>query len=208
MCESLGYLLDQSVKSICSFSDLNYCSTHSDLCRNGGICLADSFNSYRCNCSAEYEGRNCERRKKKDDCSMIDCGVGVCVMASTPQCECPTGFAGAQCEYSSEGHLKPPFRFDTLLISFALLVLAICLAVISVSVRFICEKLDLIQRGGQAGPLYSTHWVAAEVHESDRDLRLLPQRMTLAKVVLLANLGGGPAQTSSRRPLSSRHQFC
>ncbi|RCN31850.1 hypothetical protein ANCCAN_22359 [Ancylostoma caninum] len=62
------------------------------------------------------------------------------------------------------GNLKPPFRLDVLLISFALLVLAICLAVISVSVRFICEKLDLIQREGQAGPLYSTHWVAAEVH--------------------------------------------
>ncbi|KAL6742777.1 hypothetical protein Aduo_015890 [Ancylostoma duodenale] len=143
--------------------DLDYCSTHGDLCRNGGVCLTDAFNSYRCNCSVEFEGRNCERRKKTD-CSVIDCGVGVCVMTATPQCECPAGYTGARCEYSSESNLKQPFRLDVLLISFALLVLAICLAVISVSVRFICEKLDLIQRGGQAGPLYSTHWVAAEVH--------------------------------------------
>ncbi|KIH47542.1 EGF-like domain protein [Ancylostoma duodenale] len=144
-------------------SDLDYCSTHGDLCRNGGVCLTDASNSYRCNCSVEFEGRNCERRKKTD-CSMLDCGVGVCVMTATPQCECPAGYTGARCEYSSESNLKQPFRLDVLLISFALLVLAICLAVISVSVRFICEKLDLIQRGGQAGPLYSTHWVAAEVH--------------------------------------------
>ncbi|RCN24629.1 EGF-like domain protein, partial [Ancylostoma caninum] len=102
MCEShMAYLLDYSMQCLCFFRDLDYCSTHNDLCRNGGVCLTDAFNSYRCNCSVEFEGRHCERRKKAD-CSMIDCGVGVCVMSATPECECPAGYAGARCEYSSE----------------------------------------------------------------------------------------------------------
>ncbi|RCN33647.1 hypothetical protein ANCCAN_20508, partial [Ancylostoma caninum] len=43
--------------------------------------------------------------------------------------------------------------------------------------------------------------------ENDRDPRLLLLPTTLAKVVLLASRGEGPAQTSSRRPPSSRHQI-
>ncbi|ETN80845.1 EGF-like domain protein [Necator americanus] len=128
--------------------DLDYCAHHRDICRNGGVCLADSLLSYRCNCSAGYEGRNCERLSKVD-CSMIDCGVRICVMAATPRCECPPGYVGDRCEYF-ESDLKPLIRIDVLLISLALFILSICLAVVSIL--------------NHAGALYSTHWVAAEVH--------------------------------------------
>ncbi|KHJ85314.1 hypothetical protein OESDEN_14963 [Oesophagostomum dentatum] len=60
-------------------------------------------------------------------------------------------------------NLRASVRIDVLLISVAILFLAIFLAVISVLIRYLCEKLELIQRGGP-GPLYSTHWLAAEVH--------------------------------------------
>ncbi|VDM77584.1 unnamed protein product [Strongylus vulgaris] len=160
--------------------DLDYCSNHKDVCKNGGICLTDDSTLYKCNCTAEYYGRNCERRKELD-CSMLDCGAGKCVIIETPHCECPSGYVGAHCEYFESERIhrtiqenrdsKPSFRIDVLLISIAILILAVCLAVISVLIRFICEKLEFIQKEGQSIPFYSAHWVAAEVHLRGRHSR-------------------------------------
>ncbi|CAJ0589129.1 unnamed protein product [Cylicocyclus nassatus] len=78
--------------------DLDYCSNHKDLCQNGGVCLSNGVDLYRCNCTADFEGKNCEK-KKEIDCTMLDCGMGVCVMGRAPECECPLDRSGTHCEY-------------------------------------------------------------------------------------------------------------
>ncbi|VDO83223.1 unnamed protein product [Heligmosomoides polygyrus] len=46
--------------------DLDYCSSHRDVCKNGGVCIADAVNSFKCNCLEGFEGSNCERRNVVD----------------------------------------------------------------------------------------------------------------------------------------------
>ncbi|KHJ92183.1 hypothetical protein OESDEN_07933 [Oesophagostomum dentatum] len=106
---------------------------------------------------------------KRGNCASIDCGPGACVSATVPFCECPPNYAGSRCEIY-EDNLRASVRIDVLLISVAILFLAVFLAVISVLIRYLCEKLELIQRGGP-GPIYSTHWFAAEVHVRGRRSR-------------------------------------
>ncbi|XGW04576.1 hypothetical protein V3C99_015620 [Haemonchus contortus] len=133
--------------------DLDYCSNHADVCENGGTCIADITNSYKCICAEGFEGRNCERQVSKEgiDCAMLSCGEGVCVMKPTPRCEYPNGKTS---DLSN--------RIDFLMVSVILLMVALCLAIISIVARLLCERLEVIHRMSQFG--YSAHWVTAEVH--------------------------------------------
>ena len=70
-------------------------------CQNNGKCTEVDGNvlDYECNCTADYEGRNCEVHKA---CKSENCNGGECIpKESNPNdfiCLCPLGRVGVQCQ--------------------------------------------------------------------------------------------------------------
>lgn len=63
-------------------------------CKNGGVCVRND-NKESCQCSAGYQGKNCE----KSDCDNFCMNFGTCILTPTgPWCTCAPGFAGIRCE--------------------------------------------------------------------------------------------------------------
>uniref|UniRef100_A0A1I7ZW68 Delta-like protein n=1 Tax=Steinernema glaseri TaxID=37863 RepID=A0A1I7ZW68_9BILA len=93
--------------------DLDVCE-HEKPCQNGGRCSSQGLvDSYFCNCTAGFEGKNCEIAKPVDVGSRhekCDCSAnGRCVSG---RCECDAGFEGARCERRS----LRPFSSDVCLL--------------------------------------------------------------------------------------------
>ncbi|KAK6049712.1 hypothetical protein COOONC_12782 [Cooperia oncophora] len=66
-----------------------------------------------------------------------------------------------RCEYHNNVTSNAASRIDFLVVSLVLLMVALCLAIVSIVIRLICERLEVIHRMSPFG--YSAHWVAAEV---------------------------------------------
>ena len=70
-------------------------------CQNNGKCTEVDGNvlDYECNCTEDYEGRNCEVHKA---CKSENCNGGECIpKESNPNdfiCLCPLGRVGVQCQ--------------------------------------------------------------------------------------------------------------
>lgn len=70
----------------------------SNLCQNGGTC-EQKKDQYKCKCTENFRGRRCERRKRI--CSKETCGVGLCLLTSSPpyyKCKCIPPFAPPNCK--------------------------------------------------------------------------------------------------------------
>ena len=46
-------------------------------CKNNGVCKKQEGTTYQCECTAGYEGKNCELRKY---CSFLFCQYGLCLV--------------------------------------------------------------------------------------------------------------------------------
>ena len=73
-------------------------------CANGGTCT-NEFNSYKCECTAEYGGVNCSILKNPCDKIMNLCiNGGTCTNTEDQldyRCTCMDSYSGRNCEYSS-----------------------------------------------------------------------------------------------------------
>ena len=68
----------------------------SNPCKNNGTCI-DLIGSFNCNCTAGFNGTQCENNI--DDCPSHGCFNGTCVDGiNSFTCDCNPGFNGTSCE--------------------------------------------------------------------------------------------------------------
>lgn len=68
----------------------------SNPCKNNGTCI-DLIGSFNCNCTAGFNGTQCENNI--DDCPSHGCNNGTCVDGiNNFTCLCNPGFNGTSCE--------------------------------------------------------------------------------------------------------------
>ncbi|KJH53717.1 EGF-like domain protein [Dictyocaulus viviparus] len=115
--------------------DLEFCARHGVICENGGSCIVDITNIYRCNCTNGFTGKHCEQwldhspQQEKRGCMTSNCEAGLCAITPTPRCE-----------------TNSSNRVDFMLITLVLGIFAIGFAIIIFMIKFICEKLRVIQK--------------------------------------------------------------
>lgn len=88
----------------------SFCDEYKNGCFNGGVCTGVN----KCNCTDEYEGAQCEKKKCKkgwmgSDCDITHCygytsnlpsvcsGRGKCIAPN--KCHCDVGYAGHKCQH-------------------------------------------------------------------------------------------------------------
>ncbi|KAI3385916.1 hypothetical protein SNEBB_005785 [Seison nebaliae] len=109
-CEQIGvnFFCCQSNLQNCvqpKASGINSCSTLP--CLNGGTCIQDVQNDYRCVCNGEFTGRNCQTKESQlsNFCSSSPCQHGSVCLENVPTefgptnvCVCAIGYGGEFCE--------------------------------------------------------------------------------------------------------------
>ncbi|XP_057309002.1 fibropellin-1-like isoform X3 [Hydractinia symbiolongicarpus] len=98
-----GLLGDCHISEVTSTTVISHAPCIQNPCHNGGTCVDQADDKYKCVCKIGYEGKNCEEKEQKgaaDPCSSNPCQNGAtCINeGDSVTCKCTDGYFGRYCE--------------------------------------------------------------------------------------------------------------